>query len=238
MAVHQLVPHFRIGDATAQAAVHFRALLRRLGHWGGLFSVSQEPGDRGAGPAAGGAAGAAGRPGPAPPRHRRAGSRRGCSTCPAAAAWCSTTSRRCGFYRGTSLEPLPARRPRAAVGHGAARGAGHRGLGLQLLRAPARGLRQRAHRAALRRARALRPGPRGPRDARPPRLGRLHPGEREPRGAAQALRGPARAPPGGAAPAARRAPARRRRGGPPLPRGTGAARRRRRAPPGSRCSAG
>jgi len=44
MVVHQLVPHFRIGDATAQAAVHFRALLRRLGHWGGLFSVSQEPG--------------------------------------------------------------------------------------------------------------------------------------------------------------------------------------------------
>ena len=44
MAVHQLVPHFRIGDATAQAAVHFRALLRRLGHWGGLYSVSQEPG--------------------------------------------------------------------------------------------------------------------------------------------------------------------------------------------------
>lgn len=44
MAVHQLVPHFRIGDATAQAAVHFRALLRRLGHWGGLFSVSQDPG--------------------------------------------------------------------------------------------------------------------------------------------------------------------------------------------------
>jgi len=30
MAVHQLVPHFRIGDATAQAAVHFRA-LRNLG---------------------------------------------------------------------------------------------------------------------------------------------------------------------------------------------------------------
>ncbi len=44
MAVHQLVPHFRIGDATAQAAIHFRTLLRRLGHWGGVFSVSQEPG--------------------------------------------------------------------------------------------------------------------------------------------------------------------------------------------------
>lgn len=44
MAVHQLVPHFRIGDATAQAAVHFRALVRRLGHWGGLYSISQEPG--------------------------------------------------------------------------------------------------------------------------------------------------------------------------------------------------
>jgi len=44
MAVHQLVPHFRIGDATAQAAIHFRALLRRLGHWGGLYSVLREPG--------------------------------------------------------------------------------------------------------------------------------------------------------------------------------------------------
>jgi glycosyltransferase involved in cell wall biosynthesis len=44
MAVHQLVPHFRIGDATAQAAVHFRALLRRLGHWGELFAAEQEPG--------------------------------------------------------------------------------------------------------------------------------------------------------------------------------------------------
>ena len=29
MAVHQLVPHFRLGDATAQSAVQFRALLRR-----------------------------------------------------------------------------------------------------------------------------------------------------------------------------------------------------------------
>ncbi|HUM13862.1 MAG TPA: glycosyltransferase [Myxococcaceae bacterium] len=44
MVVHQLVPHFRLGDATAQAAIHFRVLLRRLGHWGGLFSASQEPG--------------------------------------------------------------------------------------------------------------------------------------------------------------------------------------------------
>src|SRR5215831_2472617 len=44
MAVHQLVPHFRLGDATAQAAVHFRALLRRLGHWGELFASEQEPG--------------------------------------------------------------------------------------------------------------------------------------------------------------------------------------------------
>jgi len=44
MAVHQLVPHFRIGDATAQAAIHLRMLLRRLGHWGGLFSVSQDAG--------------------------------------------------------------------------------------------------------------------------------------------------------------------------------------------------
>ncbi|HVP62240.1 MAG TPA: glycosyltransferase [Myxococcaceae bacterium] len=44
MVVHQLVPHFRIGDPTAQAAVQFQVLLRRLGHWGGLFSVSREPG--------------------------------------------------------------------------------------------------------------------------------------------------------------------------------------------------
>ncbi|HEY1907503.1 MAG TPA: glycosyltransferase, partial [Myxococcaceae bacterium] len=44
MAVHQLVTHFRLGDATAQAAVHFRALLRRLGHWGELFASEQEPG--------------------------------------------------------------------------------------------------------------------------------------------------------------------------------------------------
>src|SRR5262249_31691486 len=44
MAVHQLVPNFRLGDATAQAAVHFRALLRRLGHWGELFASEQEPG--------------------------------------------------------------------------------------------------------------------------------------------------------------------------------------------------
>ena len=44
MAVHQLVPHFRLGDETAQAAVQFRALLRRLGHWGGLYAGSQEPG--------------------------------------------------------------------------------------------------------------------------------------------------------------------------------------------------
>ena len=44
MAVHQLVPHFRLGDATAQAAVHFQVLLRRLGHWGDLFAVSRDAG--------------------------------------------------------------------------------------------------------------------------------------------------------------------------------------------------
>ena len=44
MAVHQLVPHFRLGDETAQAAVQLRALLRRLGHWGGLYAGGQEPG--------------------------------------------------------------------------------------------------------------------------------------------------------------------------------------------------
>jgi len=44
MAVHQLVPHFRLGDETARAAVQLRTLLRRLGHWGGLYAGSQEPG--------------------------------------------------------------------------------------------------------------------------------------------------------------------------------------------------
>ncbi|HZJ55143.1 MAG TPA: glycosyltransferase family 4 protein [Myxococcaceae bacterium] len=44
MAVHQLVPHFRLGDATARAAVQLRALLRRLGHCGGLYGASREPG--------------------------------------------------------------------------------------------------------------------------------------------------------------------------------------------------
>lgn len=44
MAVHQLLPHFRIGDAVSQSAVHFQALLRRLGHWGEIFSVLRDPG--------------------------------------------------------------------------------------------------------------------------------------------------------------------------------------------------
>ena len=44
MAVHQLVPHFRLGEPTAQAAVQLRALLRRLGQWGGLYGASREPG--------------------------------------------------------------------------------------------------------------------------------------------------------------------------------------------------
>jgi len=44
MAVHQLVPHFRLGDETARAAVQLRVLLRRLGHAGSLHAESQEPG--------------------------------------------------------------------------------------------------------------------------------------------------------------------------------------------------
>jgi glycosyltransferase involved in cell wall biosynthesis len=44
MAVHQLVPHFRLGDETARASIQLRALLRRLGHWGGLHAESQERG--------------------------------------------------------------------------------------------------------------------------------------------------------------------------------------------------
>ena len=42
MAVHQLVPHFRLGDETARVAIQLRALLRRLGQWGGLHAASQE----------------------------------------------------------------------------------------------------------------------------------------------------------------------------------------------------
>src|SRR2546430_17682503 len=38
MAVHQLVPTFGAGDATAQAAVHLQLLLRRLGIFGELFA--------------------------------------------------------------------------------------------------------------------------------------------------------------------------------------------------------
>src|SRR6201996_3031763 len=44
MAVHQLVPHFHLGDETARDAVQLRALLRRLGHWGELHAGTQEPG--------------------------------------------------------------------------------------------------------------------------------------------------------------------------------------------------
>jgi glycosyltransferase involved in cell wall biosynthesis len=44
MAVHQLLPHFRIGDAVSQSAVHYQLLLRRLGHWGEIFSVLRDPG--------------------------------------------------------------------------------------------------------------------------------------------------------------------------------------------------
>jgi glycosyltransferase involved in cell wall biosynthesis len=38
MAVHQLVPSFFPGDAMGQAALHFRLLLRRLGHDGQVFA--------------------------------------------------------------------------------------------------------------------------------------------------------------------------------------------------------
>ncbi len=44
MAVHQLVPSFHPGDAMGQAAVHFRLLLRRLGHHGELYADEVAPG--------------------------------------------------------------------------------------------------------------------------------------------------------------------------------------------------
>ncbi|MFN0061425.1 MAG: glycosyltransferase [Myxococcaceae bacterium] len=38
MAVHQLLPSFKAGDATGQAALHFQWLLRRLGHFGEIYA--------------------------------------------------------------------------------------------------------------------------------------------------------------------------------------------------------
>lgn len=38
MAVHQLLPTFTLGDATGQSAIHFRALLRRLGIFGNIYA--------------------------------------------------------------------------------------------------------------------------------------------------------------------------------------------------------
>ncbi|HVE86185.1 MAG TPA: glycosyl transferase family 1, partial [Myxococcales bacterium] len=43
MVVHQLVPTFVLGDATGQAAVNLRWLLRRLGVHGELYSADVSP---------------------------------------------------------------------------------------------------------------------------------------------------------------------------------------------------
>ncbi|HZN92515.1 MAG TPA: glycosyl transferase family 1, partial [Myxococcales bacterium] len=43
MVVHQLVPTFVTGDATGQAAVNLRWLLRRLGVHGELYSADVSP---------------------------------------------------------------------------------------------------------------------------------------------------------------------------------------------------
>jgi glycosyltransferase involved in cell wall biosynthesis len=43
MVVHQLVPTFVLGDATSQAAVNLRALLRRIGLHGELYAGSVSP---------------------------------------------------------------------------------------------------------------------------------------------------------------------------------------------------
>ena len=157
-------------------------------------------GRRGAGAAGEGAPGAARRSGSCSTTPSAAGSRRGCSTCPAGGASSSTTFSPLRFYRGTSLERAAARREGAAVGHGAARGAGHRRVRVQLLAELRRaGYGRSPHRPALRRGRALRPGP-----GRPAVRARLASEaftlvSVEPRGAAQAPRGPPRAAPGGAA---------------------------------------
>lgn len=44
MAVHQLLPNFVPGDATSQAAIHLSLLLRRLGHFGQVYSTEVAPG--------------------------------------------------------------------------------------------------------------------------------------------------------------------------------------------------
>lgn len=38
MAVHQLIPSFVAGDASGQAALHLRLLLRRMGHFGEIYA--------------------------------------------------------------------------------------------------------------------------------------------------------------------------------------------------------
>src|SRR5215471_9543682 len=38
MVVHQLVPSFKVGDATGQAALHYQLLIRQLGHFGEIFA--------------------------------------------------------------------------------------------------------------------------------------------------------------------------------------------------------
>src|SRR5690349_7187792 len=43
MAVHQLIPNFTLGDATGQAAIHLRLLLRRLGHEGEIYADEVAP---------------------------------------------------------------------------------------------------------------------------------------------------------------------------------------------------
>ncbi|MCP3098727.1 glycosyltransferase [Myxococcus sp. K15C18031901] len=53
MAIHQLIASFVPGDATGQAALHLQLLLRRMGHWGGLYADEVGPGLEGlASPAA------------------------------------------------------------------------------------------------------------------------------------------------------------------------------------------
>ena len=44
MAVHQLLPSFKAGDAMGQAALHLQLLLRRMGHFGEIHAHEVEPG--------------------------------------------------------------------------------------------------------------------------------------------------------------------------------------------------
>jgi glycosyltransferase involved in cell wall biosynthesis len=43
MSIHQLIPTFHLGDATGQAAIHLRLLLRRLGHDGEIYADEVAP---------------------------------------------------------------------------------------------------------------------------------------------------------------------------------------------------